>query len=519
MSKNTTKILYVEDDQIDQMAFAMYAKDHDLPYDYKFAGSVFAAKDLLKQENFEIVIADYSLGDGNAFEIFEHVSNHAPIIFVTSANDLNLAVKALKTGAYDYLVKDMERDYLGLLPLVIKKAIAHKKAEDELIKAKLQVEESLKIKEQFLANMSHEIRTPMAAIVGFAELITKTQLTEEQKKYISAIDRSGRNLLLIINDLLDFSKNKSGVIHIESVNFKLSQVVSLVDTMLKQKAEEKRILLKYSSDPNIPDDLVGDPTRLNQILVNLIGNAIKFTERGEVILEIKRGKEDQRSVELLFFIKDTGIGIPPEKLDSVFELFVQASSETTRKYGGTGLGLAIVKQLVELQNGAIKVQSEPGKGSVFSFNLHFKKTTQSKVSGYGHERTGTKKNNLEGLTVLVVEDNEFNRILAEKNLKEWKCNVTFAENGKLAIEELKKQKFELVLMDIQLPEMDGMETTDFIRKKMMLNSRALPIIAITAHALEGEREKCFKVGMNEYVIKPIDWNLLNEKTGALLDAN
>lgn len=517
MLQSSPKILYVEDDQIDQMAFTLYVKSQNLNLDYKFASSVFEAKNLLKQEAFDIVIADYSLGDGNAFEIFDHVTNKAPIIFVTSANDLNLAVKALKTGAYDYLVKDLERNYLGLLPLVIKKAIAHKKAEEELIKAKIQVEESLKIKEQFLANMSHEIRTPVAAIVGFAELIAKTSLTKEQKEYIDAMDRSGKNLLLIINDILDFSKNKSGKINIESVDFKLSQVLSLVHTMLKPNAVEKNIKLNYAIASDISDDLVGDPTRLNQILINLVGNAIKFTEKGEVRTEITKESETKEFIELKIAVIDTGIGIPAEKLGSVFELFVQATSETTRKYGGTGLGLAIVKQLVELQNGTITVQSELRKGSSFSFILKYKRGGINKTDVDHIGSISKEKNNLEGLNVLVVEDNVLNQLLAQKNLKELKCNVVLAENGLVAIKKLEEQKFDLVLMDIQLPEMDGIETTIHIRNKMNLKNNTLPIFAVTAHAIESEKVKCLKAGMNDYITKPIDWNLLNEKTGSLLD--
>ncbi|HTB31281.1 MAG TPA: response regulator [Bacteroidia bacterium] len=369
--------------------------------------------------------------------------------------------------------------------------------------AKKELEETMQVKEQFLANMSHEIRTPMNAIIGFTREMNKTNLTDQQKQYIDIIKSSGNNLLVIVNDILDFSKLRSGKINFEQIEFSLHETISSITELLLPKTHEKGLELITDIDDQINDNLVGDPTRLNQILTNLLSNAIKFTKEGEVKIRIDIVSQDAQKIELKFSVIDSGIGIPEEKLPTIFDAFTQASPETTRKFGGTGLGLAIVKQLVEHQGGEITVNSKPGKGSVFGFTLSF-----SKGTGHVKERKVDLTNELskvmppEGFKVLLVEDNELNAVLAEKVLSDWNWKVDVAKDGFIALEKIKQKNFDLVLMDIQLPGMDGYETTQKMRQEFP--GKHIPIIAMTAHALAGEREKCLEAGMDEYVSKPFE---------------
>jgi PAS domain S-box-containing protein len=383
------------------------------------------------------------------------------------------------------------------------------KALNELLKTQKELKETMKVKEQFLANMSHEIRTPMNAIVGFTNLILKTSLSDEQKQYIDAIKTSGQNLLVIVNDILDFSKSQAGKLVFEQIEIQLPQAVSTIIDLMLPKSMQKNIRLSSKIGPGIPEYIIGDPTRLNQILLNLVGNAIKFTEEGEIKIEIELIEEKEETIELRFSVHDTGIGIPDDKLNSIFEGFTQATNETTRKYGGTGLGLTIVKQLVEQQGGQIKVESCVDKGSIFSFQMMFKKAKGTIANSIPEEVCTTK--NINDLKVLLVEDNYLNQVLATKVLTNWNWNVDVADNGKIAVEKLQDNNYDIVLMDIQMPEMDGYEATKYIRKNLSPPKSATPIIAMTAHAISGEIERCEKVGMNDYISKPFDEDKLYAK--------
>lgn len=389
------------------------------------------------------------------------------------------------------------------------------KALNELLKTQKELKETMKVKEQFLANMSHEIRTPMNAIIGFTDLILKTTLHEDQKQYINAIKTSGQNLLVIVNDILDFSKSQAGKLVFEQIDIQLSQIVSTLIDLMLPKSTEKNIRLSSKIDPAIPDFLIGDPTRLNQILLNLVNNAIKFTEAGEIKIVIELQKETAETVDLSFSVKDTGIGIPPEKLDSIFEGFTQATNETTRKYGGTGLGLTIVKQMVEQQGGHVTVESKVGVGSVFSFNLTFKKGCEAKKKGSENKELKTKT--IDQLNVLLVEDNYLNQVLATKVLTNWNWKVDVADNGQKAVEKLQNNNYDLILMDIQMPEMDGYEATRYIRKNLTPPKSTIPIIAMTAHAISGEVERCEQVGMNGYISKPFNEDHLYSKILTVLN--
>lgn len=386
---------------------------------------------------------------------------------------------------------------------------SRKLVEEELIEAKSISEKSLKYKEQFLANMSHEIRTPMNAIVGFTGLALKTPLQPDQKQYIEAIKTSGENLLVIINDILDFSKIEAGAIHFERIDFQLSELISTLTDLMLPKSVEKGIKLSVTMNPSVPNTLIGDPTRLNQILLNLVGNAIKFTEKGEVKIGVQCVKDNDREVELEFSVADTGIGIEPDMIEIIFNVFTQTSSDTTRKYGGSGLGLAIVKQFVEKQNGKVWVESELHKGSTFYFTLRFGKSLPDNLNN----ETGIKQSMEMPTTpikILLVEDNKLNQLLASKALTDWNWEVEIADNGLIALEKVSKENFDVILMDIQLPEMDGYEATRYIRNTFDPPKANIPIIAVTAHAMQSEIAKCKEAGMDGYITKPFSPKMLYE---------
>lgn len=393
-----------------------------------------------------------------------------------------------------------------------------KRVEQELIDAKRVAEESMKVKQQFLANMSHEIRTPMNAIIGFTRILLKDSLSAEMKKYLEAIHFSSENLLVIINDILDFSKIESGKLTLEEVEFCLQEVIHPIIELFQPKVKEKDIELIYKIENNVPDYFLGDPFRLNQVIINLISNALKFTEKGSITLMIKVLEQEENIASLEFSVQDTGIGIPSNKLESIFDSFTQASSDTTRKYGGTGLGLAIVKNILELQGGKIWVESEIGKGSRFTFNLPLKKNLSGNVKKLSSSLTNDKSLaiNLDKVKVLLVEDNEINQLLAETVLRTAGCDVAIADNGKIALEKLREYHADIVLMDIQMPEMDGYEATSFIRNNFKAPYNQVPIIAMTAHAMSPESGKCIQAGMNDYISKPFDANDLYHKISSLV---
>ncbi len=371
-------------------------------------------------------------------------------------------------------------------------------------------EEAVKAKQQFLSNMSHEIRTPMNAIIGFTKVVLKTELTAKQKEYLTAIKMSGDALIVLINDILDLAKVDAGKMTFEKTPFKMALSISAMLHLFEPKIQEKNLVLIKEYDDNIPEVLIGDPVRLHQIILNLVSNAVKFTTTGNITVSAKLVSENEDSTTIRFSVKDTGIGIPKEKIDKIFENFQQATSGTSRLYGGTGLGLAIVKQLVEAQNGEISVTSEMDKGSCFSFLLNFKKTTSEAAT---EDLLVEVDADIKNISVLVVEDMALNQLLMKTLLDDFGFEKDIAGNGKIAIEKLQKNEYDIILMDLQMPEMNGFEATEFIRNEMKLT---IPIIALTADVTTVDLAKCRAVGMNDYIAKPVDERLLYSKIISLV---
>jgi signal transduction histidine kinase/CheY-like chemotaxis protein len=360
--------------------------------------------------------------------------------------------------------------------------------------------EAARVKENFLANMSHEIRTPLNSIIGFTSLLSRRPLDETSQEFVTAIGSSGENLLAIINDILDMSKIEAGMIRLESNPFSVRELTHSIETLFGQRVLEKGLAFHTTVEENVPNILIGDAVRLTQILVNLIGNALKFTEKGQIDLHLHAEQLQQDQVELGVTLSDTGIGISQEHIGAIFDRFSQAEDSTTRKYGGTGLGLAIVKDLVQLQRGEINVDSEAGKGTSFRFHIPYRIQTGSITAGTPVTNGVSTFTLPPDIRILVVDDNEMNQRLLRHLFTVHGISFDTAYNGERAVELLQEREYGLVLMDIQMPVMDGYTASRHIRDQLKLD---VPIIAMTAHVMPGERERCLGYGMNDYISKPI----------------
>jgi len=380
-------------------------------------------------------------------------------------------------------------------------------AEEEAARLKLVAERATRAKSDFLANMSHEIRTPLNSIIGMADVLSSSPLTPEQQKYVEVFQRNGVGLLNLINDILDLSKVESGKVELESTAFDLSEVILRAQEVVDGRAKAKGLELRQHIAPGVPMCLIGDPNRLRQVMINLLGNSIKFTERGHLEVRVEQDPEDERPGSLRFGVSDTGIGIPEDKLAAVFESFTQADSSTTRKYGGTGLGLTISRQLVELMGGRIWVESEVGKGSTFFFTAKLgvqEDQSARTVREEAQVSTGSIDRLADGLRILVADDAEDNRFLILSYLNQAKCSIEIAVNGQEAAEKFRGGGFDVVLMDVEMPVLDGYGAVREIRRiEKEKGMPATPVVALTAHAFADMADKSREAGFTAHLTKPI----------------
>ncbi|MGQ8338493.1 response regulator [Sunxiuqinia sp. A32] len=461
---------------------------------------------------FDLILLDIVLPDIDGFEICRQIkagskNKETPIIFLTAQREKESIVKGFKLGAVDYILKPFSDEELLAR---VKLHLSLKKTQQELLLARNEAEGLAKAKSMFLANMSHEIRTPLNGIVGMVDILKQTALDEQQTEFVEIVDISSENLLMIINDILDYSKIEAGQIAFEKIKFNLKQEVEEVKKLLYYKSSQKNLEFSIVYDDDLPDMLIGDPLRLKQILINLSNNAIKFTREGFVRVFVKLDKKYGQKYRLLFEVEDSGIGISPENQSKLFRSFSQADSSTTRKYGGTGLGLAISKKLSNLMSGEIGVISEENKGSKFWFTAVFDDAgiMDAKID----EDIIVESNEVDEeyvkiprqLKILLVEDNVINQKVSLLTVKRLGHEVTLADNGIKAVEFYNRLSFDLILMDILMPVMDGVEATKEIRKieNEKGEEKKIPIIAMTANLFKEDVEYFLKSGMNDHLGKP-----------------
>ncbi len=535
----THRILIIDDNPVDRDLFRRY-----LEVGHHF--EVVEAKDseqgfeLLQADACDCILLDYNLPEVNGIEFLAKLvemqgSVQVPVIMLTGQGDERVAVEAMKCGAADYLCKnrvdplelekaitnaidkvalhlkiETQRQELASRNEVLERTTAELKRQmnhleimqGELRIAKHSAEQASRAKSAFLANMSHEIRTPMNGIVGMTDLLKHTTLTTEQEDYVGMIRQSADSLLQILNDILDFSKIEAGKLGLELIEFDLRETIGLIGQALAVRAADKQLELACRIAPDLPQKLVGDPGRLRQIVTNLAGNAIKFTERGEVVIDVTSndatGCNDDGEIDLKITVRDTGIGIAPEKQQSIFEAFAQADSSTTRQFGGTGLGLAISSQLVEMMNGRIWVDSEEGHGATFYFTSRF---------GVGRSRQQPAKlSALCDLRALIVDDNETNRRILQELLANWQMKPEVALSGVDALEKMKQataegEPFRIILLDLMMPVMDGFSLAEHIRKLEEFRDTAL--IMISSAIRPGDNDKCKEYGICRNLLKPV----------------
>ena len=512
MHKNQPKILVVDDSELNlkKLCSLLGEKDFEITTITDGRTAVKAAA----KGDFDLMLLDIIMPGMDGFEVCSRLKKNArtsgmPVIFLTGQTSPESIRKGFEAGAVDYVAKPFNR---AELLARVQNQIDLKRSREEAHQARLAAEEALRYKSVFLANMSHEIRTPINGIIGMSEFLDSTTLDSKQAEYVHIIQSSAQSLLNLINDILDFSKLEAGKIELENLDFDLHDHVKVTLKSVNFMADEKGLKLRLIIEKDVPHSVNGDPTRLRQVLLNLISNALKFTEKGSITIHVSAENDSGDGHHIKFEVIDTGIGISQEGINRLFKSFSQVDASTTRNFGGTGLGLVISKSLSEMMGGKIGVQSTLGKGSTFWFTIRVQSSNHDLVAKPGRAGMSPDTVEMPALKILLAEDNFVNQKVAGIHLEKLGHTVEIATNGLAAFEAYKNNDYHLIFMDIQMPEADGFESTRLIRRweAMQKNKQRIPIIAMTANALKGDKEKCIGAGMDDYISKPFTAKALKE---------